>query len=64
MKRIIEITVSPTGESIVQTQGFAGTSCREASRFVEQALGEIQSDTPTAEMYRTVTTPQPIEQRQ
>ena len=39
MTQIIEITVSPKGETTVQTRGFQGGSCRDASRFIEQALG-------------------------
>ena len=37
--KIIEITVSPRGETKVETRGFTGGACREASRFIEQALG-------------------------
>ena len=39
MKQIIEITVSPTGQTNVQTKGFVGGECRDASRFIEEALG-------------------------
>lgn len=49
----IEITVSPRGETTVQTRGFAGESCREASRFVEQALGSRMSETLTSEYHQT-----------
>jgi hypothetical protein len=62
--KTIEITVSPQGESVVQTRGFSGASCRDASRFVEHALGVVQSDTPTPEMYQPAQTPQSLEQRQ
>jgi hypothetical protein len=62
--KTIEITISPQGESVVQTKGFSGASCRDASRFVEQALGVVQSDSPTPEMYQMATTPQSLEQRQ
>ena len=40
MSRTIEIIVSPNGETTVTTQGFAGHSCRDASKFIEQALGQ------------------------
>ena len=33
MSRVIEILISPKGETTVQTRGFAGSSCRDASRF-------------------------------
>lgn len=39
MKRI-EIVVSPKGESQVETKGFNGSRCREASKFIESALGK------------------------
>ena len=50
--QIIEITVSPTGESTVQTKGFTGPSCRHASRFIERALGEATGERLTAEFYQ------------
>jgi hypothetical protein len=39
VSRIIEVVVSPTGEATVQTRGYAGGECFQASRFLEQALG-------------------------
>ena len=38
--KMIEIIVTTKGETSVQTKGFAGSSCRDASRFIEQALGQ------------------------
>ena len=35
MNKTIEITVSPTGETKVETKGFTGGECRDASQFVE-----------------------------
>ena len=55
---IIEVTVSPTGQVSVQTRGFAGSSCRQASAFLEKALGQVTKDRPTAEMYQSQTTRQ------
>ena len=55
---IIEVTVSPTGEVSVQTRGFAGSSCRQASAFLEKALGQVSKDRPTAEMHQTQATRQ------
>ena len=54
----IQIDVSPTGESKLQTSGFTGTTCQDASRFLEQALGEKTSETLTPEYYQSLTTPQ------
>jgi hypothetical protein len=50
--KIIEITVSPRGETKVETRGFAGGACREASRFLEQALGQRSGEQLTAEFYQ------------
>ena len=53
MSKSIEITVSPKGETSVQTKGFAGSSCRDASRFIEQALGQRTGEQLTAEFHQT-----------
>jgi len=58
----IEIIVSPKGESVIQTKGFTGSSCREATKALEQALGAVQADKVTAEMYQTATAGQQIKQ--
>ena len=52
MNQTIEIIIDTKGEATVQTKGFAGTTCKDASRFIERALGEVRQDTPTAEMYQ------------
>ena len=53
MVKTIEIIVSPQGQTTLQTRGFAGIGCREASKALEQALGLVESDQVTAELYRT-----------
>ncbi len=50
--KTIEITVGPRGETKVETRGFAGAECREASKFVEQALGLKTAEALTAEFYQ------------
>ncbi len=55
MSRII-IVVSPQGETRVETKGFAGRTCREASRFVEEALGRRTGERLTAEFYQNQAT--------
>jgi DUF2997 family protein len=49
--KIIEVTVSPKGESTVQTTGFAGSDCQQASKFIEDALGIATGERKTAEFY-------------
>ncbi len=50
--RTIEITIDTKGQATVQTKGYAGASCRDASKFIEQALGEAVTDEPTPEFYQ------------
>lgn len=50
--KTIEIIVSPKGETRVETKGFAGGECREASRFVEEALGKREQERMTPESYQ------------
>lgn len=52
MTKLIEITVSPKGETKVETKGFTGGSCREASKLIEQALGQKTHEQLTAEAYQ------------
>jgi len=62
MARIIEVVVSPTGETTMHTKGFAGGDCLQASRFLEQALGVTTSDHKTPEFYQTTSTEQTLQQ--
>ncbi len=52
MSKTIEIIVSPQGQTRVETKGFAGSECRQASRFLESALGKQTSETLTAEFHQ------------
>ncbi len=63
MTKTIEIIVSPKGEATVTTKGFAGSSCREASKFVEQALGQRTGERLTAEFHHTQSVEQATQQR-
>ena len=56
MTRIIEIIVSPTGQTKIETKGFAGSSCRDASRFIEEALGQRTGEQLKAEFHQHGTT--------
>ncbi len=41
MKRTIEVTVSPTGDILIDAVGFKGADCEKATRFLEEALGLV-----------------------
>jgi len=56
--KMIEIIVTTKGETSVQTKGFAGASCQDASRFVEQALGKKLNETLTAEFHQQQASPE------
>jgi hypothetical protein len=60
--KIIEITIGADGSTKVETKGFSGSTCREASRFVEQAVGQVTAETLTSE-YHQVEVAQPLDQR-
>lgn len=51
--KIIEIVVSPSGQMRLETKGFPGAECRDASRLLEAALGKTTSDQPTAEHFQS-----------
>ena len=51
--KIIEVIVSPTGETKLETKGFAGSSCKQASEFLERALGTKQTEQLTSEFHGT-----------
>lgn len=53
MTKTIEIIVSPTGQTRVETKGFAGNTCRQASQFIEQALGQRTGEQLTSEFHAT-----------
>jgi hypothetical protein len=59
--RIIEVTVSPTGETTVQTKGFLGADCLQASRFLD-ALGVTREDVKTPEFYQQTSEQQHVQQ--
>ena len=48
----IEILITPDGQSSIQTRGFIGPECREASRFLEEALGQRLGEQLTPEFHQ------------
>jgi len=51
MNRVIEVIVAPNGETKIETKGFTGSSCQDASRFIEQALGQRTAERLTADFH-------------
>jgi hypothetical protein len=62
MARIIEMIVSPKGETTIQTKGYSGSECLQASQWLEQALGVAIEEHKTAEFYQAVSAEQHLQQ--
>ena len=60
--KIIEITIDSKGQSKIETRGFTGGECREASKFIEQALGQLTSEKLSAEFYQGQSVDQQLKQ--
>jgi hypothetical protein len=60
--KIIEIIVSPTGQTRVETKGFTGAECQRASEFLEKTLGAKLNERLTLEFYQQATAEQQVAQ--
>jgi hypothetical protein len=60
--KTITITVDAKGQAKVETSGFAGAECRDASRFLERAVGRTAAETLTAEFYRSESARQSLQE--
>ncbi|WP_437191542.1 DUF2997 domain-containing protein [Planctomicrobium sp. SH527] len=63
MSPFIEVIIAPDGASRVETKGYSGNSCREASQFLQQALGRPTQETLKPEFYQTSVEADPIRQQ-
>lgn len=52
--KVIVIVVAPNGATQLETKGFTGDACRQASQFLEQALGQRTGERLTAEFHTQV----------
>ena len=62
--KTIEVVVSPKGEVKVQTKGYSGSDCIEASREFEQAIGAKQTEVQTSEFFHQSTSAEQTTQQQ
>ncbi len=62
--RTIEITVSPEGATTIKTSGFTGSSCKDATRELERALGVAGRESLLPEFYGQSSVGQQIQQGQ
>ena len=52
MKPTIEIVVSPIGDILIEGVGFKGADCEKATRFLEVALGVVNSKAKKPEFHQ------------
>jgi len=64
MMKTIEVVITTDGQTQLETKGFAGSSCQEASRFLEAALGGRIQEQFTADFYQTQTQQENIHRQQ
>jgi len=58
----IEITVSPEGATSIKTSGFSGSSCKDATRDLERALGISGRETLQPEYFQQGNTGEQLRQ--
>ncbi len=58
----IEITVSPEGSVSIKTAGFAGSSCKDATRDLERALGVAGRESLLPEYFNRTNTGEQLRQ--
>ena len=59
MSRTIEVIISPDAVTRVEAKGFTGSSCLEATKFLEECLGETLSRQLKPEVHQGVKRSQP-----
>jgi hypothetical protein len=52
--KTIEIIVTPTGEISIDAVGFKGADCEQATRFIEEALGQTKRTIKKPEYHQQV----------
>jgi Protein of unknown function (DUF2997) len=58
----IEITVSPEGATSIKTMGFTGSSCKDATRDLERALGVAGTEQLQPEYFNRTSTGEQLRQ--
>jgi hypothetical protein len=50
MARTITVTIA-AGKAVVQTEGYQGAACKDATAALQKALGATETDDPTPEFH-------------
>lgn len=56
MSEEIIVIIDQTGEPKLEVKGVKGKACKDFSKALEQALGDVTSDTNTGEYYEAART--------
>ena len=56
MNRTIEIIIGTTGEIQIDAVGFKGPDCQKATKFLEEALGEVNHRAKKPEYHASTST--------
>ena len=59
--KFITITIDRTGQVSMQTNGFDGIACKDATKAIERGLGVVLSDRPSFDQ-PTLTTSAEVKQ--
>ena len=59
--KIINIVIDRVGQVSMQTNGFDGTACKDATKAIERGLGVVLSDRPSFDQ-PTLTTSAEVKQ--
>ena len=60
--KTIELIIAPDGSVKLTTKGYTGSSCRDGSKFVEEALGVKAAEQLTPEFHSPVKTQNQVRQ--
>jgi hypothetical protein len=61
-EKTIQITVTPEGSVSIKTSGFTGSSCKDATRDIERALGVVGRETLLPDFYNPASTGDQVRQ--
>ncbi len=64
MNQTITLIIAADGKTKVETSGFVGQSCKDASKFIEQALGQKTTEQFKPEFFTDINNTQQMEVRQ
>ena len=62
--KTITLIIAHDGRTKIETEGFTGQSCRDASKFIEQALGQKTAEQFKPEFFTDINHHEQTEVRQ